>query len=226
MLEAELFAFLEKTADAAFAVTKEGQICSWNQAAERLFGYSAADVLNRACYEVLDGHGALGTQVCSGDCSIQQCAAQKFEIPDFDLEVKTRSGQRLWVNVSTLVFDEPRRNRHLIVHLARDIVSQEKRRTACQDARDFQGDGFRRRPQHARRAHLATLRTRAANPSFIRESQEFFRDRPRTGHHPSDLSESSAQHQREAPYSQPPGSRNARHATWPHLEPSDLSASF
>jgi PAS domain S-box-containing protein len=121
MLEAELFAFLETTADAAFAVTREGQICSWNQAAERLFGYSSTDVLNRACYEVLDGHGALGTQVCIGDCSVQQCATQKLEIPDFDLEVKTGSGERLWVNVSTLVFEEPRRNRRLVVHLARDI---------------------------------------------------------------------------------------------------------
>lgn len=126
MLEAELFAFLEKTADAAFAVTREGQICSWNQAAERLFGYTSADVLNRACYEVLDGHGALGTPVCIGDCSVQQCAAQKVEIPDFDLEVKTRSGERLWVNVSTLAFEEPRRNRHLVVHLARDISRRKK----------------------------------------------------------------------------------------------------
>ena len=126
MLEGELFAFLEKTADAAFAVTREGQICSWNQAAERLFGYSAADVLNRACYEVLDGHGALGTQVCTGDCSVQQCAAQNVDIPDFDLEVKTRSGDRIWVNVSTLVFEEPRRTRHLVVHLARDISRRKK----------------------------------------------------------------------------------------------------
>ena len=126
MLEAELFAFLEKTADAAFAVTKEGQICSWNQAAERLFGYSSADVLNRACYEVLEGRGALGTQVCIGDCSVQQCAAQKVDIPDFDLQVKTRSGERLWVNVSTLVFEEPRRNRQLVVHLARDISRRKK----------------------------------------------------------------------------------------------------
>lgn len=31
-----------------------------------------------------------------------RCA--KLGIPDFDLEVKTRSGKRLWVNVSTLVF--------------------------------------------------------------------------------------------------------------------------
>jgi PAS domain S-box-containing protein len=126
MLEAELFAFLEKTADAAFAVTREGLICSWNQAAERLFGYSSADVLNRACYEVLDGHGALGTKVCMGDCSVQQCAAQKADVPDFDLEVKTRSGEKLWVNVSTLVFEEPRRNRHLVVHLARDISQRKK----------------------------------------------------------------------------------------------------
>ena len=65
-------------------------------------------------------------EVCIGDCSVQQCAAQKMEIPDFDLEVKTRSGERLWVNVSTLVFDEPRRNRHLVVHLARDISHRKK----------------------------------------------------------------------------------------------------
>lgn len=126
MLEAELFAFLERTADAAFAVTREGEICSWNRAAERLFGHAAADVLNRACYEVLDGLGALGTQVCIGNCGVQQCAAQEQGIPDFDLEVKTRSGERLWVNISTLVFEEPRRNRRLVVHLARDISRRKK----------------------------------------------------------------------------------------------------
>jgi PAS domain S-box-containing protein len=63
MLEPELFAFMERTPDAAFAVTREGDICSWNHAAERLFGYSSSDVRNRTCHEVLDGHGALGTQV-------------------------------------------------------------------------------------------------------------------------------------------------------------------
>jgi DNA-binding CsgD family transcriptional regulator len=32
----------------------------------------------------------------------------------------------MWVNVSTLVFEEPRRNRHLVVHLARDISHRKK----------------------------------------------------------------------------------------------------
>ena len=38
MLEQELFAFLERTSDAAFAVTEQGEIRSWNRSAERLFG--------------------------------------------------------------------------------------------------------------------------------------------------------------------------------------------
>src|SRR5207237_460036 len=47
MLETELFALLEQTADAAYTVTEGGEICSWNGAAERLFGYPASEVLHR-----------------------------------------------------------------------------------------------------------------------------------------------------------------------------------
>ena len=126
MLETELFAFLERTADAAFVVTEQGEICSWNKSAQRLFGYAVSEVANRTCHELLDGRGALGTDVCTGGCSVQFCAVQHGMIPDFDLEVKTNSGSRLWVNISTIVFEEPRRNRRLIVHLARDISHRKK----------------------------------------------------------------------------------------------------
>jgi DNA-binding CsgD family transcriptional regulator len=126
MLETELFAFLERTADAVFAVTDQGEIRFWNQSAEDLFGYSASEVMNRTCHDVLAGRGPLGTEVCSGGCSIQFCAAQYGKVPNFDLEVRISSGGRLWVNISTIVFDEPRRNRRLIVHLARDISNRKK----------------------------------------------------------------------------------------------------
>jgi PAS domain S-box-containing protein len=53
VLETELFALLERTADAAYSVTDTGEILSWNDAAERLFGYSAAEVLHRQIDEVL-----------------------------------------------------------------------------------------------------------------------------------------------------------------------------
>ena len=127
MLEAELFAFLERTSDAAFAVTEQGEIRFWNESAKRLFGCPASEALNRTCHDVLDGRGTLGEQVCSGGCSVHLCAAQHRDIPDFDLEVKTTSGSRLWVNVSTIVYEEPRRNRMLIVHLARDISHRKKK---------------------------------------------------------------------------------------------------
>ena len=39
MLEQELFELLEGSADAAFTVTEQGEICSWNNAAERIFGF-------------------------------------------------------------------------------------------------------------------------------------------------------------------------------------------
>ena len=121
MFEAELFSLLDRTSDAAFVLTEDGDVRAWNHAAERLFGYSAAEALTRTCHDLLDGIGCLGTKVCGPACSVQQCAAQHFEIPDFDVQVRTKSGSRLWVNVSTLVFEETRLNRRLIVHLARDI---------------------------------------------------------------------------------------------------------
>lgn len=126
MLESELFAFLERTSDAVFAVTEQGEICSWNRSAEKLFGYPASEALHKTCYELLDGFGSLGTKVCNGECSVQLCAAHHLEVPDFDLQVKTSSGSRLWVNVSTILFEDLRRNRRLIVHLARDVTQRKK----------------------------------------------------------------------------------------------------
>src|SRR5438093_8649587 len=66
MLETELFALLEQTADAAYTVTEGGEICSWNGAAERLFGYSASEVLHRNIDEVLEARDTLGTSALAG----------------------------------------------------------------------------------------------------------------------------------------------------------------
>jgi PAS domain S-box-containing protein len=126
MLESELFTLLERTADAAFAVSDDGQVHYWNKAAERLLGYSAKEAQNKTCYELLEGTGALGTRVCHEGCSVMECAGKQTEIPNFDMNVKTRSGERVWINMSTLVFDNPRTGRRLLIHLAHDISEQKK----------------------------------------------------------------------------------------------------
>lgn len=126
MFETELYTLLNNTADAAFSVDEQGLICSWNQAAERLFGYPSSAVLNKACANLMQGRGSLGTPVCTHGCSIIECAATHREIPNYDLEVKARGGKRRWVNVSILVFQDNRTKRRLLVHLARDITERKK----------------------------------------------------------------------------------------------------
>ena len=127
MLEAELFALLERTADAAYTVTEGGEIRSWNAAAERLFGYRAAEVLARAADEVLDARDALGTPALArGRESPTRRADARRGIPNFDLEVRTRGGERIWVNVSTILFENARTGRPLLVRLARDITRRRR----------------------------------------------------------------------------------------------------
>lgn len=126
MLEIELFNLLEGTSDAAFAVTDQGEICSWNKSAEKLLGYSAEEAINKTCGSVLEGLGPLGNEMCGENCSIRHRAEKRLEIPNFDLQVKTRSGRRVWVSVSILVYENPRNHRRLIVHLAHDITETKK----------------------------------------------------------------------------------------------------
>jgi PAS domain S-box-containing protein len=126
MLEAELVALFEQTADAAYIVTGDGEICSWNRAAERLFGYAAEDVLRRKVDDVFHAHDALGTDPLAGglEAASRPWDEASGDVPAFDLEVRVRSGDRIWVNVSTIVFDNARTGRRLFIRLARDITQR------------------------------------------------------------------------------------------------------
>ena len=123
MLETELFALLEQTAEAAYAVTVDGEICSWNAAAERLFGHPSHEVIGRSIDDILDARDTLGTRPLAGglEAATRRWDGRTGGIPNFDLEVRVGSGRRLWVNVSTIVFDNHRTGRRLFVRLAHDI---------------------------------------------------------------------------------------------------------
>jgi PAS domain S-box-containing protein len=129
ILEAELFALLEQTTDAAYTVTDGGEICSWNEAAAELFGYSGSEVLRRNVDEVLEARDALGTRALAGGfgAPTRHTNGTSPGIENFDLEVRVRDGRRIWINVSTIVFDNHRTGRRLFVRLAHDI-SQRRRK--------------------------------------------------------------------------------------------------
>jgi len=127
MLRSEVFALLEGTADAAFTVDELGVICSWNRAAENLFGYPASSAVQKSCADLFQGRGPLGNVVCKENCSVLQCSGAHRPIDNYDLEVKGRNGQRLWVNISIIVYEDPRTKHRLHLHLARDITARKKR---------------------------------------------------------------------------------------------------
>jgi PAS domain S-box-containing protein len=129
ILEAELFALLEQTAEGAYTVTDGGEICSWNGAAEQLFGFAASEVLNRNIDEVLEARDALGTRALAGgfDAPTRRCNGKSPGIENFDLEVRVRAGSRIWVNISTIVFDNHRTGRRLFVRLAHDITQRRRK---------------------------------------------------------------------------------------------------
>lgn len=122
MLEADVFALLEQTADAAFTVAENGEIRSWNKAAEQLFGYEAHEVLGREIDEVLGTNETSGARALGGsNVSTGPREVASEQIPNFDLEVRTKSEGPIWVNVSTIVFDNRRTGRRLFLRLARNI---------------------------------------------------------------------------------------------------------
>lgn len=129
MLETELFALLEQTANAAYTVTEGGEICSWNGSAERLFGYAASEVLERNIDDVFEARDALGTQALAGglEAATRHRDESSGGIAPFDLEVRARSGERIWVNVSTIVFENRRTGRRLFVRLAHDITQRRRK---------------------------------------------------------------------------------------------------
>jgi PAS domain S-box-containing protein len=131
MLESELFALLERTADAAYAVTDDGTICSWNAAATRLFGHDADEAIGRNVDDVLKARDALGTEALAGglDAATRGGGANGAgnDIANFDLEVLTQNRGRIWINVSTIVFDNPRTRRRLFIRLARDVTQRKQR---------------------------------------------------------------------------------------------------
>ena len=126
MLQSELLEFLEQTADAAFCVTGQSEICSWSAAAEKLFGYSSSEAIGKSCNRLLQGRGSLGAKGCTPEFYARQVAVDGATVPNFDLEVRVRSGRRIWVDLSTLIFKDGRTHPRLVVHLARDITKRKQ----------------------------------------------------------------------------------------------------
>lgn len=118
-----LFQALTHTDDGAFIIDERHEIIFWNQAAESILGFSAEEVAGLQCYEILGGRDAHGNTLCQRFCRIAVSVAHERSLPNLDLYVRTRTGDRIWINLTT--FAVPTSNRtfgNVIVHLFRDAT--------------------------------------------------------------------------------------------------------
>ena len=121
-----LYHALAGAADGAFVIDEEQRIVFWNQAAQEILGYSAEEVVGRACYEILGGRDERGQMVCRHHCYVVATAVTGSPVANYDTYARTRSGEMRWVNVSVLNFSAPEPAGSLIVHLFRDATQHKQ----------------------------------------------------------------------------------------------------
>lgn len=117
---------LMSTGDGAFAVDEDLQIVCWNDAAEAILGFDSQGVTGQFCYQILRGFDEERHLVCKKGCPLAISAFKSKPVPNYDIQLKTKQGERCWLNMS---FITPKMgdngNKKMIVHLFRDI-SQRK----------------------------------------------------------------------------------------------------
>lgn len=116
----KLAAIVESTNDAIISKTLDGIIASWNQGAEKLFGYSAQEAVGRSMLMVFP------PERVEEERDILQRIARGETVENFETERLTKDGQRLQVSVTI----SPIRNAEGVItgasKIARDITEQKR----------------------------------------------------------------------------------------------------
>ncbi|MFQ5588686.1 MAG: PAS domain-containing protein, partial [Nitrospiria bacterium] len=88
-LETEVLSLVSKTTDGMFANDDTGRILIWNRMAEKILGYSAEEVLGKACYRVVSGKEFSGVPFCFKGCSVVAMAKANHVMKDFTVQTRT-----------------------------------------------------------------------------------------------------------------------------------------
>ncbi len=132
-MERSIATMLQRTADGAMLVDDQGRVMLWNKAAERLLGFRADEVVGRPCHEVMRGETLSGHPFCTPACADGQRLGCGGGVRNFDIQTRSKAGEPIWLNVSSLPVPSRKKNQFLFVHLFRDISKQAKARHLVQE---------------------------------------------------------------------------------------------
>ena len=89
------------TADGAFIVDSDLRIHMWNNAAEKILGFSKGDVEGKFCYQIISGSNEAGELICRKHCHILKMALRSESISNYDTRLCTRDGEICWLNIDS-----------------------------------------------------------------------------------------------------------------------------
>jgi PAS domain S-box-containing protein len=112
-----------RSGDALFVFDEERRILSWNPAAEALTGISADEAVGKRCWDVVGGLDERGSLVCHPGCSGARLASEGWPVHCQQLLIRTASGTRRPVWVSTISVRNG--DRPVYLHLLRDEAEAE-----------------------------------------------------------------------------------------------------
>jgi DNA-binding CsgD family transcriptional regulator len=127
----QLLDLIESTADAAFVTEVGIGIVGWNKAAADLLGISAAAVIGKPCWRVVQSIDECGP-LCSEDCIVMQAAGKHRAIANFDAQLTNAPGKP-WCNVYIMYAEGERSKTHYIVHLLRNVDLRKRLELALRD---------------------------------------------------------------------------------------------
>ena len=116
---------LFKTADPIFASDDSFRSVLWNKGAEGLLGFTSGEVLGKPCHDLIGCRSGSGKLLCHGNC-MEILKARQELVPTFDHEVRKKGGEKIWVNVTTILAPSKVPGLAVLVHLLHDLTRQKE----------------------------------------------------------------------------------------------------
>jgi len=88
---------LDSIADGVFTINSEGQITSFNRAAEEVTGFRRSEAIGKYCFDVFRAN------ICQSQCALKETMRTRKEIVNRPVNILTKHGRELPISISTAV---------------------------------------------------------------------------------------------------------------------------
>jgi PAS domain S-box-containing protein len=116
-----------------FTIDEHGRITSFNQAAEQITGFQAAEAIGKRCYDVFR------TDICQQDCPLKRSVRTMEKTENREVTILTRENKKLVISISTAAMTDDAGNILGGVEMFRDLSQVIELRKKLEKSYVFEG---------------------------------------------------------------------------------------